>query len=248
MQSSASLPKVTPAARLHKGGRNPEGASGGGLSLDPIIAVKGYGFPAPSATVRQERNILPRASKVDSNGANKRAGGASRSTAESTLTAISKKPGKKSVASASTNKAVPVIAKSPSDVKSAAKEKSLSARAIRLLAEPSSSSENTGKVPVKFNHYNKRFPIHNGVLKWKDIDEEYAFSFVYKGNYSRRLFLIPEALRSPYKATTDDLIEVERDENGEYFLNLISAGEYVVQVNDNSYSCSTGYASIFLKV
>lgn len=127
------------------------------------------------------------------------------------------------------------------------KDKELvSARALRLLAAQPGSSNNCGKVPVKFNHYNKSFPIHNGVLKWKDIDEEYAFSFVYKGNYSKKILFIPEELRKPYKATSDNLVEMEKDENSEFFLGLISAGEYVVQVVEDA-SAGVGIDGIELR-
>lgn len=43
----------------------------------------------------------------------------------------------------------------------------------------------TGEVVVRYNHYNKSFPIVAGVLKWEDVDEEYALSFVFKGNFQR---------------------------------------------------------------
>ena len=49
----------------------------------------------------------------------------------------------------------------------------------------------SGHVVIVFNHYQKQFPIHNTVLKWADVDEEYSLSFVYKGNYKRELQLIP---------------------------------------------------------
>lgn len=52
--------------------------------------------------------------------------------------------------------------------------------------------ETSGKCVVAFNHYRKEFPIHNGVLKWTDVDAEYAFSYVYKGQYIRNLLLIKE--------------------------------------------------------
>ena len=36
-----------------------------------------------------------------------------------------------------------------------------------------------GEVRVKYNHYNKAFPIVNGALSWETIDDQYSFSFVF---------------------------------------------------------------------
>uniref|UniRef100_A0A0G4GVS3 Uncharacterized protein n=1 Tax=Chromera velia CCMP2878 TaxID=1169474 RepID=A0A0G4GVS3_9ALVE len=36
-----------------------------------------------------------------------------------------------------------------------------------------------GKVKVKYNHYNKEFPIRDGELDFKDVDEEYFLSSVF---------------------------------------------------------------------
>jgi len=40
-----------------------------------------------------------------------------------------------------------------------------------------------GLVTVKYNHYKEKFPILDGVLQESDIDEQYCFSAVFKGNY-----------------------------------------------------------------
>ena len=47
-----------------------------------------------------------------------------------------------------------------------------------------------GFIRIKFNHYNKEFPIKNSVLKWSDVDEIYCFSFIYRGNYRRDIQII----------------------------------------------------------
>jgi hypothetical protein len=60
--------------------------------------------------------------------------------------------------------------------------------ALRLLASPALEGYSSGRVRVRFNHYNKTFPIYNGVLKWTDVDDQYSFSFVYRGNYGRDLY------------------------------------------------------------
>ena len=37
---------------------------------------------------------------------------------------------------------------------------------------------------VRYSHYSKEFEC-NGICRWKDIDAEYAISFVFAGNFSR---------------------------------------------------------------
>ena len=66
-----------------------------------------------------------------------------------------------------------------------------------------------------FNHYKKKFPIINGVLKWSDIDDEYCLSFVYKGNFRRELCRVIDT-----DFTTSDIKYELRDEKGNYFINL----------------------------
>ena len=42
----------------------------------------------------------------------------------------------------------------------------------------------TGKVRVQYSHYDKQFPIKDGLLKWEDIDDEYCISFAFKGDWA----------------------------------------------------------------
>ena len=68
-----------------------------------------------------------------------------------------------------------------------------------LRVRPLNKSTNntpTGKCTIRFNHYKKKFPVFNGVVKWEDVDEEYAFSYVYKGDYRRELIHIKEPSQS----------------------------------------------------
>jgi len=58
--------------------------------------------------------------------------------------------------------------------------------AERLLALPAESAS-SGSAVVRWNHYRKAFRVHNGVIRFADIDEEYSFSFVYRGAFGRRL-------------------------------------------------------------
>ena len=59
---------------------------------------------------------------------------------------------------------------------------------LRLMQEP--IAQECGLVRIRFNHYNKSFPIHNSVLQWADVDNEYCISFVYRGNFQRNLLFI----------------------------------------------------------
>ena len=56
---------------------------------------------------------------------------------------------------------------------------------LALEAEP----QRSGQVCCRWNHYRKCFSAHNGVVKFSDIDAEYSFSFVYRGNFTRKLKL-----------------------------------------------------------
>ena len=46
---------------------------------------------------------------------------------------------------------------------------------------------NNGKVKVRYNHYNRDFDVVGGKLNWEHVDDEYAISFVFKGNWTCHL-------------------------------------------------------------
>lgn len=94
---------------------------------------------------------------------------------------------------------------------------------MRLNAPPGDEQE-CGTVMVRFNHYNKSFPIYNGVLKWTDIDEEYCLSFVYRGNYSRELVCL---------TTENSGTRVEHDDAFMYYINMVSINEYRLEVAED---------------
>ncbi len=108
----------------------------------------------------------------------------------------------------------------------------------RALVALSNAMDETGsgKVVVAFNHYRKQFPIYNSVLQWKDVDAEYAFSYVYKGEYSRNLIHIrePDRLGREISASGDmgDSSSLERCENSEYFIGLKPGGFYQAVVEE----------------
>lgn len=106
---------------------------------------------------------------------------------------------------------------------------SIKEKALRLL-----NSENgmTGSIRIKFNHYNKSFPIYNGVLQWKNVDDEYSFSFVYKGQYSRDLIfnVIEKSGISIEEYKRDEKNVVLRDELGDYFIGLVNEEQYYAYI------------------
>ena len=124
---------------------------------------------------------------------------------------------------------------------------SIRVHAERLLGMPPNAGE-CGEAFVRFNHYNKPFPVKNLVLQWSDVDEEYSFSFVYKGRkYRREIFeCLPPApvpvpgpgsveggsagSEDPATATRRWGAKMGRDEQGDYFLGLKPNGQYLVTV------------------
>jgi len=109
------------------------------------------------------------------------------------------------------------------------KEESIKEKALRLLNEMNGK---IGSVTIRFNHYNKSFPIYNTVLKWDDVDDEYSFSFVYKGQYSRDLiFNVVENCGislEEYKRNSNNL--VLRDDDGKLFIGLVDGEQYYAYI------------------
>lgn len=103
----------------------------------------------------------------------------------------------------------------------------------------------SGKVKIRYSHYQKLFPIHNGVLKWEDVDTEYSFSFVFKGRYQRRLVYVSSHPTNPklppiiqLNTSHDDAglssgamsnmdKVADHDEDGDYFINLKDGDEFL---------------------
>ncbi|KDO22986.1 hypothetical protein SPRG_11833 [Saprolegnia parasitica CBS 223.65] len=93
--------------------------------------------------------------------------------------------------------------------------------ATRLLAAPAQGGDSCGSAKVRFNHYNKPFPIHNGVLQWKDVDDAYCFSFVYRGAYMREV------------QTLFTKVVMRRDAIGDVFVGLVCTEQYEVVVEED---------------
>lgn len=70
---------------------------------------------------------------------------------------------------------------------------------------------------VKYNHYNKPFPITDGALTWGAVDDQFSFSFVFQGNFHLNLY--PEKQRGEYVEQKDRT-----------FLNLVDKAVYVIEV------------------
>ena len=95
--------------------------------------------------------------------------------------------------------------------------------AKKRLAMVAGSYGDTGTVKVKFNHYNKSFPIHNGVLLWTDIDDEYSISFVYRGNFVRKLERIETGGGDTAQYAT-------HDDGYNYFIDLQDKSSYRLEL------------------
>lgn len=96
---------------------------------------------------------------------------------------------------------------------------------MRLLATPQLEDYSTGHVKIRFNHYNKSFPIYNSILKWSDVDAEYSFSFVYRGSYKRTL--------THQMVSSKNIITIRQDELGDYFLDLTDGDELKVEIEED---------------
>ena len=81
-----------------------------------------------------------------------------------------------------------------------------------------------GESMIKFNHYKKMFKHTDGVIPWDDIEEQYAFSYGYVGNYKLKLrkekekdiFLKCEDKKFyGLEVGTVYMIEIENDEEAE---------------------------------
>lgn len=68
----------------------------------------------------------------------------------------------------------------------------------------------SGQAMVRFNHYRKTFQVKNGVLQFCDIDSEYSFSFVYRGNFKRFLRLDGD----------EEAASLASDEHMNYFIGV----------------------------
>eukprot|EP00959_Pyramimonas_sp_CCMP1952_P112854 2359071-Pyramimonas_sp.AAC.1 len=74
-------------------------------------------------------------------------------------------------------------------------------------------------VKLRYNHYNETFTCPGGVLKWADVDDAYAISFVFQGDFQKAV-IGPDGARmeqcdDEFKGLVDGLqyeLEVVEDE------------------------------------
>lgn len=98
---------------------------------------------------------------------------------------------------------------------------------LRLMQEP--IAQECGLVRIRFNHYNKSFPIHNSVLQWADVDNEYCISFVYRGNFQRNLLFISG--NDTNKVIIDQSKYAVADGSiSNYYIHLCNNDEYRLEV------------------
>ena len=58
-------------------------------------------------------------------------------------------------------------------------------RATRAVA--ATKAKTNGKVVVRYNHYDKQYVVIDGKLNWEHVDDQYAISFVFKGDWTCHL-------------------------------------------------------------
>lgn len=115
---------------------------------------------------------------------------------------------------------------------------SITQQAEAALAAAPEDNGTSGEVRLRFNHYNNTFRVHNGVLKWSDVDEEYCFSFVYRGNYIRRLAAAEVNANGvtiePKLASDGQKMYALLDETLQYFVGLRHGEQYIVEVQEDT--------------
>jgi hypothetical protein len=71
--------------------------------------------------------------------------------------------------------------------KAAAEAAAAEAAAAEAAAAEAERATRNGKVMVRYNHYDKTYEVVDGRLNWEHVDDEYAISFVFKGNWTCNL-------------------------------------------------------------
>lgn len=103
----------------------------------------------------------------------------------------SKSPAKKPVKEAAPDPVdeAAAAAKDPVDeaaTAARAREEAAAAEAA-AAAVAAEKLKTNGRVMVRYNHYDKSYEVVDGKLNWEDVDDEYAISFVFKGNWACHL-------------------------------------------------------------
>ncbi|KRX02344.1 hypothetical protein PPERSA_09961 [Pseudocohnilembus persalinus] len=97
--------------------------------------------------------------------------------------------------------------------------------------ESKESQEQKGEAVVKYNHYNSKFPVINGQMKFTDIDEEYALSFVYEGNFGKKLIELGDESQqnnnkndNTHFLESKDFVTDKVDEQGKQIIETVFYG------------------------
>ena len=134
----------------------------------------------------------------------------------------------------------------PNPKKDEDKDKTIKELAVEYLSYER-EEERSGRCVILFNHYKKDFECYNGVVKFEDVDEIYAFSFVYKGKYRRDLILVGERVVGNNLIINKDLYAppqdeskitpvkyAKRDEEGMYWINMRPEAIYKIQIEEDA--------------
>lgn len=107
--------------------------------------------------------------------------------------------------------------------------------ATKRIQEPARCDNSCGEVYVRFNHNNKPFKIHNTVLKWEDVDEQYCLSFVYRGNFKRDLRYHKNPVDSLLCNNNESIIKLYalRDDDGLFFIDLENGDQLILELQED---------------
>ena len=103
------------------------------------------------------------------------------------------------------------------------------------------------EIVVTYSHYKTAFPCRNGVVRWPSIDEEYAISFIFKGDFAKRVRAYPPGVttanseKAPLlvlakgKKGVDDFGDADAALDEDYWLGLSSDfdGKYTLEVDED---------------
>ena len=103
------------------------------------------------------------------------------------------------------------------------------------------------EIVVTYSHYKTAFPTRNGVVRWPAIDEEYAISFIFKGDFAKRVRAYPPGVttanseKAPLlvlakgKKGVDDFGDADAALDEDYWLGLSSDfdGKYTLEVDED---------------
>lgn len=164
------------------------GASGAGFGK---VSVDAKAAASKAAAAKKGGGAKKPAGGGSGTVAKKLAGGGEKSKKGSGLIAAAKKEAEAATeteeeAAAKAVQAAAKAAEEEAAAKAAAEAKAAeeAAAAEKVAAE---KAKTNGKCVVRYNHYDTAFDVVDGVLNWEHVDDQYAISFVFKGNWTCNL-------------------------------------------------------------